>query len=175
MLAPVRNSACRDYLHMLASWIRKLLESRQCLLPEPVLSVRMEMRRTHSLARLLDPLFQWGLELSVISNVPNRKHSNGIFPRVTSSKLEVIKEVQKFSGLRWTPGLLIWGHGFLQAAVFFVVRLFMLSPSLLILQCRKHFHSNDRELQFPLEPQAPFLSPTLIPRLRFVLMLIDTV
>lgn len=55
-------------LACVASCNSKLLESQQCLLRKPVLSVRMKMSITYSLARVLDPMFQWGLEFSVISN-----------------------------------------------------------------------------------------------------------
>jgi len=64
----VRNRACRDNeLASVASCNRKLLESHQCLLTKPVLSVRMKMRNHTRLGGLLDPMFQWGLEFSVIS------------------------------------------------------------------------------------------------------------
>lgn len=55
-------------LACVASRNRKLLQSQQCLLTKLVPSVRVKMRITWSLARLLGPTPQWGLEFRVISN-----------------------------------------------------------------------------------------------------------
>lgn len=81
VLAPVRSSACTDNGVDVWPAVTELPESHHA--PH---SARKK-RRVHGLARLLQPMFCWGLAFTVILVISMSKHSNVLFLLVTCPRL----------------------------------------------------------------------------------------